>query len=276
MTLTRVDKADLDKVRALLRDEQAPVLAHRAWIEPSLRSWFPQAARPSAYARPTAQDLPVFWTIGHRSDPDSITFAPDAQLVTTRTHGALVARKWEQPMAPHTLASLGQSPLVIKDLQARVAQGRCKIRSRVPLEIQCPDQSSLSWQRSEIGYKPRTCLRYKSSQLGPLTLSFKLAQAAQRVRGHVGFNDFNARLRSDAALQVILESQGQVLINQPFSDAQGWAPLEAALDPDPANPTPTFQLTLLFNAQDARSPRLRRRVQPCIELRFQRLEPTSQ
>lgn len=181
-----------------------------------------------------------------------------------------MARRWRQPKAPNNVASLAPFPFKLTQIQARVDQGPCKIKSRSPLEVRCPDQSSLIWEISEIDYKPRACLAYRSSQLGPITLSFQLAspQSVQKVVGHVGFSDFNARLRSDAALQVSLRSGDQELLHQPFSDAQGWAAFDVPL-PALSQDSPTFHLSLLLNASQAQSQRLRRPVIPCIELRFQ-------
>lgn len=267
LTRSRVDPADVKAMRNILQHVESPVLAHRAWLEPSLRSWFPRATNPKAFAGPAPQELAQFWSIGHRSDPKPLAFASDAQLEQTVTHGALVARRWVQPKAPTTLADLTQN---ITDIQAHVQQGICKKISRSPLKLRCPDQSSLTWEISEIDYKARSCLSYRPSQLGPLTLSFKLAtdQPPQRVVGHVGFSDFNARLRSDAALQVSLRVDKHELVHQPFSDAQGWAPFFAPL-PHSVQPSATYHLSLQLNANRAKSEHLSRRVIPCIELRFQ-------
>lgn len=271
LTQSRINQADIQAMQRSLRQVQRPILAHRAWLEPSLRSWFPASAQPSVFANPAPHELEEFWSIGHRSDPEGLTHAPNAQLQTTITHGALVARQWVQPRVPITVASLGPNAMALTNLHARVDQGPCKIISKSPLEIQCPDQSSLTWEIGEINYKARSCLAYRTSQLGPLTLSFKLAKpnAPQRLVGHVGFSDFNARLRSDAALQVSVHAGTDQLFDRPFSDAQGWTPFAAPLL-ELADPSPTYHITLLLNATHAKSKNLHRRVIPCIELRFQR------
>lgn len=276
LTRARIDERDLEQMREAFHRVELPILAHRPWLEPSLRSWFSQASQPGAFARPTAQDLPEFWTIGHQSDPEPQSFAPDAKLRETIQHGTLVARKWVQPQTFVTLAGLGRSSFVLTKLEARVDQGSCNIKTRSPLKIQCPDQSTFTWEIAEINYRPRLCLAYRSNQLGPVTLSFKLAapQAVERIQGHVGFSDFNARLRSDAALQVRLRADDIELLNRPFTDAEGWAPFAVQLPKD-AQDSPTFHLTLLSNANQTRSKGLHRRVIPCIELRLQSRESPS-
>lgn len=276
LTRARIDEGDLEQMRQAFHQVELPILAHRPWLEPRLRSWFSQASQPDAFARPSVQELPAFWTIGHQSDPETQRFAPHAKLRETIQHGALVARKWVQPQTFVTLAGLGRSSLVMTELAARVDQGSCSIKNRSPLKIQCPDQSTLTWEIGEINYRPRACLAYRSNQLGPVTLSFKLAdpQAVQRVQGHVGFSDFNARLRSDAALQVHLRADDIELLSRPFTDAEGWAPFSVQLPKD-VQDSPTFHLTLLLNASQARSEGLQRRVIPCIELRLQGRESPS-
>lgn len=276
LTESRIEPSDVREMRQMLSEVQVPVLAHRDWLEPQLRRWFPQAAKPSAFARPDADELAEFWTLGHRSDPPTQTIARNAQLKAQVQHGELVARNWMQPQTFVSLAKLGPSSLGIQDLHVRVDQGSCKIETKDPLKVRCPDQSSLTWEVSEVSYRARACLALRSPQLGPVTLSFKLSEprALHRIQGHVGYSDFNARLRSDAALQVLLRADHQELLRQTFSDAQGWAEFSVAI-PEPFELDPTFHLTLLVNASQARSTGLRRPVIPCIELRFQRLEAPS-
>lgn len=264
LTRSRIQERDLQAMRETLEKVSLPILAHRSWMAPNLRSWFPQTAQAQVFAHPDPQALTEFWTIGHRSDPESLEVSQPAQLQEIVAHGALVARRWRKPGATSTQVNLGPSAVEFVDLEARVDQGPCKIKTRSPLHIQCPDQSSLRWEISEINYKPRACLAYRGSQLGAMTISFKLAhpKRAQAIRGHVGFSDFNARLRSDAALQVTLLEHEQVRLNQPFTDAQGWAAFSVPL----AQATSTYHLKLQLNANQTQSAPISRPIIPCTQL----------
>lgn len=274
LSQARVQKEDIQAMQRALAGVQSPVLAHRRWMDPNLRSWFAQAAKPLAFANPEPNALTEFWTVGHVTDPEPLAFGSRARLQQSVIHGSLVARRWTQNEAKIRLATLGVSPDEILDLKAKVEQGYCQIKTRSPLRIQCPDQSSLRWETSEIDYLPRACLAYRGSQLGQLTLSFRLAHPEKlaSIQGHVGFSDFNARLRSDAALALRLQSEEHELLNHPFTDAQGWAPFSAALSQE-MDASDRFHLTLQLNANQARSERLRRPVIPCIDLGFQSLTP---
>lgn len=262
----RVGPGEVQAMITALEAEPGPVLAHRPWLEPQVRGWLREHSALSATGFPDT--WPEFWTLGHRSDPPSLDLDLPAELEHTVAQGSLVARRWRVQKPRAQLAVLGPGPSL--PLTARVEAGSCRVSKDAPLEIRCPDQSTLQWEEAEIDYQGKHCLAFRSYTLGSMVLQVQLPspRGAGRLVGHVGFSDFNARLRSDAALQLRISSGEQVLINQPFSDAQGWAPFQSEAIPAPESSTLPIRIELQLNGHRAASETLRRQVIPCLELRW--------
>ena len=104
-----------------------------------------------------------------------------------------------------------------------------------------------------------------------VTLSAKIDVATPAtLRGHVGFADFNARLRSDAPAQVALVVDGAERGRFVATDAQGWLPFTAPVAPGPHR----LELHVTVPAagtwqRRGYSPRTRH--EPCLEVRV--IEP---
>ncbi|MCB9567395.1 MAG: hypothetical protein H6710_09345 [Myxococcales bacterium] len=93
---------------------------------------------------------------------------------------------------------------------------------------------------AEIAYAPRRCLLLDLEDGAEATLRIADAELGARLRGHLGFADFNARLRSDAPLLLRIAVDGEPLADLVFSDRQGWAAFEV--------PTPPGRHELVFTA----------------------------
>lgn len=261
---------DFDALSAKLGQDPRPVLAHRSWLAPSLKARLPAAARANIWAAPDRSHWSEFWTVGHQSDPEHLLERPDAQAIETINFGALVARRWKNPKAQRVIASLNPSlpaPTSIRALQ----QGQvCKVSSRKGLTIRCPDQSRMQWGLAEINYQPRQCLRFTSNTLNPVVLLLELPYPKRggELRLRAGFSDFNARLRSDAALQLQLVQDQEVWLDRPISDAQGWALWQRPLPPSTqTNKQLQLQIRLQLSASSTSPASFWRPITPCIDLR---------
>lgn len=269
----RIAEQDIASMAQHLEAVQAPTVAHRSWMEPSLRHWFPQLADPRNFAAAAPETWSEFWTIGHRSDPSTLDPPQNAALQEEIRHGALIARKWQRELGTNTIAVLGSGDQGIQNLRVSVDQGQCRISKTNPLKVRCPDQSSLSWELTEIDYQSRLCLAYRTFSLSPIQIEFEVPWPSPEssLLGHVGFSDFNARLRSDAAVSVQVFGDNTLWIDQPLSDAQGWAALSHPIPaPPPGKSKLAIRARLLLNANRASSASLQRQVIPCIDLRVLR------
>lgn len=272
LSADRIERQDVEAMAQHLAAIETPIVAHRAWLEPSLRRWFPQVAAPENFGAAAPSTWSEFWTLAHRSDPGAFEEDPALRLQQVVQHGALVARQWRRNSTSTTIATLGLSDSKIQNLRVSVDQGPCRITKASPLKVRCPDQSSLTWELAEIDYRARLCLAYRTYSLSPIQIEFEVPWPAQgaRLLGRVGFSDFNARLRGDAALSVQIYGDEQLWFEQPFSDAQGWASLSHPVPPPSSGQTTLpLRVQLLLNANRASSKSLQRQVIPCLDLRLQ-------
>jgi hypothetical protein len=84
----------------------------------------------------------------------------------------------------------------------------------------------------EVAYRPRRCLRGDALEGRTLRLELPAGlESAGTLRGHLGFGDFNSRLRSDAqvAIRVLQGERDELRADFIVSDDEGWRPFELAL-----------------------------------------------
>lgn len=261
---------DFEALAAKLEQDTRPVIAHRPWFAPLLKARLPAAARSDSWAAPDRAGWPEYWTIAHRSDPEHLEENPTAQAVENITFGALVARRWKNPQANKVIASLNPSLPAPKSLRAQQNDQACKVYTRDGLKIRCPDQSRMEWGLAEIDYRPRQCLAFTTNTLAPVELLLELPYPKRggELRLRAGFSDFNARLRSDAALQVRLRHGKETWLDRPVSDAQGWALWQRPLPPSSdAKKSFQLELRLQLSAAQTSTPSFWRAITPCIDLR---------
>lgn len=150
--------------------------------------------------------------------------------------------------------------------------------------FRCPQGGRLRQQLCEINLQPRFAWRLTPPQDQALKIVAQLQLPVERdpqrplvLRGHIGFHDFNARIRSDAALGIQVRINGQLLDDTVLTDAQGWALLEYPLDPSwLVKQRIEVELRLQQNARGAwyqETYRENRGAQPCFEFRILEASP---
>ncbi|MCA9710199.1 MAG: hypothetical protein KDK70_30445, partial [Myxococcales bacterium] len=84
---------------------------------------------------------------------------------------------------------------------------------------------------AEIDYRPRRCLKAQVDDGVTVALRYPAMPTGQALRGHVGVDGFNARLRSDGPLRLEVWVDDQLRARWLYADAQGWWPFMVATEP---------------------------------------------
>ncbi|HET6584142.1 MAG TPA: hypothetical protein VFG69_11850, partial [Nannocystaceae bacterium] len=106
------------------------------------------------------------------------------------------------------------------------AAGRCRGRG----ELRCA-AGTLAIRTAEVEYRPRRCLALAARDGAHVRIERPRATTGDVLRGHVGFSDFNARLRNDSPIALAIEIDGELVARWAVTDAQGWWPFAVATEP---------------------------------------------
>jgi hypothetical protein len=141
-------------------------------------------------------------------------------------------------------------------------RGRCRGRAGV---YTC-SLGKVMREYVEIAYRPRRCLALAVADGTDVYVDLAQIQLGDRLRGHLGFTDFNSRIRSDAPARVEIAVDGRRRAALTISDRQGWAAFEVATSPGVHDVrvtiTPALSGTWGDKGYDSRPSR-----RPCLELR---------
>ena len=224
--ISREDWAELESLLAAHEDE--PLLIASEWLAPRARMELAQARTWDSVAPPDLRGMTKFWVLSFGRDSWSPTLRaeledlPMPELVAIHQVGQLTLNEYEQAAAGESLWSL-----VERDLEVESDAGRCSGKRR---HWTCKDGRVLT-RVLEVDYRPRRCLALAFDDGVSATLDLGRVELGNRLRGHVGFADFNARLRADPT--VVLEAwiDEQVVARWLFTDDQGWAAFALATEP---------------------------------------------
>lgn len=263
-------EAAASAVAELPADE--PVWLGTPWLGPRARMHLPRLARWDAVAPPDLRGAPRFHVLGRDGDAWAPTLQadhedlPPAVRVETRSLGALALHTYEQPGAGVRVASFVDEA---RALQVEGERGPCKGSAG---SWRC-DEARVEVATIEVDHRPRRCLRLEASDGVTLRVRHPAMATGDVLRGHVGFHDFNARLRSDAPVRVRVVVDGRRVAQWLVSDAQGWWPF--AVRTEPGTHAVELELSAAVRGTWQRGGYDSGQVHaPCVELRALQEGPT--
>lgn len=227
----RLSPDDWAEVDAMLaRHEGEPVIVASEWLGPSARMNLARARSWDSLAFPDLRGFPRFWLLT-RSGERPWRGALEAELeqsrrpnlVAVHTFGELTLHEYEQPVGAPLFSLFDALRSVSTE------RGRCSGRSG---NYRCKD-GRIDLRVIEIDYRARRCLALELGDGVMATLDLGELELGALAYGHVGFGDFNARLRADPTARVELLIDDAVAGRWVFTDDQGWAAFALATPPGP-------------------------------------------
>ncbi|MCA9699560.1 MAG: hypothetical protein KC431_18685 [Myxococcales bacterium] len=213
--------------------EVQPVFVTSDWLGPRARMELPQVRAPEILGAPDLRGLDRYWLLTHARDRPwtqhmhaELEDLPMPELLAVHRIGELTLHEFAaRRSAVPTLSVLahlqaGQGKIVSE-------QGTCRANAD---GWRCKD-GLLRRRLLEVDYRPRDCLSVELESGAMVSLDLGTVTLGNRLRGHVGFGDFNARLRSDPTAIVEAWIDGHLAARWLFTDDQGWAAFALATDP---------------------------------------------
>lgn len=227
------DPLDDDAWAALAADvagipADEPVVLATEWLGPSARMHVDAIARLEWLARADLRGWARFHVVGlgaHWSAElasDGEDLAPP-QRVAAHEVGPFTITTYEQAAAGVVLDDFAAA---VDTLEIADAAGRCRGRG----EVRCAG-GTLAIRTAEVEYRPRRCIGLDARDGAHLRIARARATTGDVLRGHVGFADFNARLRNDSPIALAIEIDGDTVARWTVTDAQGWWPFAVATEP---------------------------------------------
>lgn len=222
-----------DAALAALPSEETVFLG-TPWLGPSARQHC-AALRPwASVAPPDLYGLPRFHVLGLASAARAGAWSselttdlgelPPPRLLGVDELGPLRLYHYEQPAAGALVTDWLAEPAA---LQLRDDRGPCRLSART---WSCK-QARVAQDTLEVSYRPRRCLAIDLDDGRTLEISRPRTQLGTVLRGHLGFADFNARLRNDAPVLLELLVDDTPVGRWTLTDSQGWAAFAATTSP---------------------------------------------
>jgi hypothetical protein len=236
-----VDTEDWSAVRAALEELPADQPVHLAteWLGPRARMELPRVRDLDVVARPDLRGHAVFHVLGVGDQAWSDRLHADLEGMpmprreARRRLGPLTLTTYVQKSPGRVLASW----LETGSLQMRTDAGPC--RGRDPWR--CPE-GLVERSVGEVDHRPRRCILVDVPDGTTVTMTHPDMPTGDHLRGHLGFHDFNRRLRSDAPLTLTVRIDDRVAARWVVTDAQGWWPF--AVPTEPGHHDVTVELTV--------------------------------
>lgn len=230
---SRIFDEDWEAVREAANPE-LPLYVATAWVDPVARMELPAAAELDALGRPDLRGVSRFsvlgvgksqWSEDLQSDLEDL---PAPSLESTQRFGALTLSTYSL-RAGSRVADLSEVP---SKLDVEVDGTACSHRgTRWTCGRGQAATGEVEYTMAEIDYRPRRCLAAALDDGARLEIRAEGSELGDVLRGHVGFDDFNRRLRSDAVVSVEIQVDGDVAGRWVFSDDEGWQPFAVAVPP---------------------------------------------
>ncbi len=254
-------------VAALPPDE--PVALGSRWLGPLARMHLPALRSDLAVAPPDLLGLPRFHVLGHVDSPNagawSAELADDLADLPPPVHrgttnlGPLQLHHYEQPAAGLLVMDWLTVP---NSLQLHDRAGRCR---RSASSWTCK-HGRVAVRTVEVAYRPRRCFVVDVDDGASVEWIMSGVTLGDQLRGHLGFAEFNGRLRSDAPALVELYIDDAPAGQWTVTDSQGWAAF-AAETPQGRHDVRVRLTPTLGGTWTDRGYSLQTRRSACLELR---------
>lgn len=222
-----------DALAALPPDE--PVYLGTTWLGPSARQHLPPLRSWTSIAPPDLHGVPRFHVLGLAGSPHAGAWSaeleadrgelPPPQLLATDELGPLRLHHYAAPASGALVTDWLATPTA---LTLRDARGPCRAS---PTTWSCK-QGNVTLATREVAYRPRRCLALELDDGATLEIS-RRAELGTTLRGHLGFADFNARLRNDAPALLELFVDDALAGRFTLTDNQGWTAFATTTTPGP-------------------------------------------
>jgi hypothetical protein len=225
---TRFHDEQWEAVREIVADDEAPVIAASEWLGPAARMNLASARTWDAVAFPDLRSFDRFWLLTHARERPwqgrlraELEELPRPELVAAHRVGELVLHEYEQDVAPERFSLLESID------EVRTEKGRCAGDHG---RWSCKE-GRVAVRTVEVDYRARRCLAIELEDGAMATVELGRLELGDRIHGHLGFADFNARLRADPTARVELWIDGAVAGRWVFTDDQDWAAFALATPP---------------------------------------------
>lgn len=210
------------------RGDGDPVLVGTSWLSPVARQHLADAADLHTLGLPDLYGIGRFHTVAW--DDDGMTaIAPALEglpvpvVETSRSFGPLQWTTWRSDHAGTVVSDLTAT---IGRATVRSTGGSCRGRGT----YRC-NEGEVEPRIVEVDYLPRSCLGLSVGDGTTVTFSWPTIELGDQLRGHVGFGDYNARLRNDAPVRVVVRIDDAEVMRLTVSDLEGWRPFSIATTP---------------------------------------------
>jgi hypothetical protein len=215
---TRIHTEDWDAVQEIVAaDEQVPVITTSEWLGPAARMNLAAARSWDSIAYPDLRSFERFWLLTHaRERPWQGRLRaelPKPEIVKVHRVGELSLYEYRQDVPAERFSLLESIDAVSTE------RGRC---SGGHGQWSCKE-GRVAVRTVEIDYRPRRCLAVELEDGVMAKLELGKLELGDHVYGHLGFADFNARLRADPVARVELWIDDAVAGRWVFTDDQDWA-----------------------------------------------------
>jgi hypothetical protein len=245
------------------RDDADPVFIAQDWLGPVARLHVPESAYLPSLTRADLHGVPRFHMLSWGDDGTAaigrdLEGLPMPTRAASAEFGPLVWSTWESPEAGTVIENLTAAP---HGLLVATASGTCRGRG----SYRCAE-GAVEPRIAEVDYRPRSCLGVAVSDGTMVKLTWPSARLGDVLRGHIGLSDYNARLRNDAPVRVVVRAGNVEVVRATITDRQGWWPFEVATTPgiDSVEIEITAGLSGTFGAKDYDGTPTRI---PCVEVR---------
>jgi hypothetical protein len=217
----RIEPDDWQAIEQLLDGHEGePVIVASEWLGPSARMHLESARSWDSIAFPDLRGYSRFWLLTHAADRPwtgplraELEQLPRPSLLAVHRAGELLLHEYRQDAGALRFSLLDSIQSVT------TVRGRC---SGAGGEYRCKE-GRVGVRVLEIDYRPRRCLAVELDDGVMATIDLGEQELGDRIYGHVGFGDFNDRLRSDPSARVELRINDVIVGRWVFTDDQGWA-----------------------------------------------------